>query len=68
MLWDCFVISGSTVLQRVNGIMKKEDNLQILQEIISRRLGLRYSWVFQQDNDLKNTSKVSKEWINLARI
>uniref|UniRef100_A0A674NPZ6 Tc1-like transposase DDE domain-containing protein n=1 Tax=Takifugu rubripes TaxID=31033 RepID=A0A674NPZ6_TAKRU len=34
----------------------------------TRRLGLGRSWVFQQDNDLKHTSKVVMEWLNQARI
>ena len=51
--------------------MKKEDYLQILQENLkssARRLGLGSSWVFQQDNDPKHTSKVVKECLNQARI
>lgn len=71
MLWACFAASGTGALQKVNGIMKKEDYLQILQENLkssARRLGLGRSWVFQQDNDPKHTSKVVKEWLNQARI
>uniref|UniRef100_A0A3B1IFP7 Transposase Tc1-like domain-containing protein n=1 Tax=Astyanax mexicanus TaxID=7994 RepID=A0A3B1IFP7_ASTMX len=71
MLWGCFAASGTGSLQKVNGIMKKEDYLQILQENLkpsARRLGLGRSWVFQQDNDPKHTSKVVKEWLNQARI
>ena len=70
MLWACFAASGTGALQKVNGIMK-EDYLQILQENLKssvRRLGLGRSWVFQQDNDPKHTSKVVKEWLNQARI
>ena len=32
MLWGCFAASGSAALKKVNGIMKVEDYLQILQE------------------------------------
>ena len=32
VLWGCFPASGSTTLKKGNGIMKKEDYLQILQE------------------------------------
>ena len=63
MLWACFAASGIGALQKVNGIMKEEDYLQILQEKLkssARRLGLGHSWVFQQDNDTKHTSKVVK--------
>uniref|UniRef100_A0A8C6KMD7 Tc1-like transposase DDE domain-containing protein n=1 Tax=Nothobranchius furzeri TaxID=105023 RepID=A0A8C6KMD7_NOTFU len=71
MLWGCFAANGTGALQRVNGIMKKEDYLHILQHNLkssARRLGLGRSWVFQQDNDPKHTSKVVKEWLNQARI
>ena len=69
MLWDCFAGSGSDGLMEVNGILKKEDCLKILQENSSaRRLGLGCSWVFQWDNDPKHTTKVVKEWLNQARM
>ena len=32
MVWSCSAVSGSVALKKVNGIMKKEDYLQILQE------------------------------------
>lgn len=71
MLWGCFAANGTGALQRVNGTMKKEDYLHILQHSLKSsawRLGLGRSWVFQQDNDPKHTSKVVKEWLNQARI
>uniref|UniRef100_A0AAQ4S874 Transposase Tc1-like domain-containing protein n=1 Tax=Gasterosteus aculeatus aculeatus TaxID=481459 RepID=A0AAQ4S874_GASAC len=71
MLWGCFAANGTSALQRVNGIMKKEDYLQILQNNLkssARRSGLGRSWVFQQDNDPKHASKVVIEWLNQARI
>lgn len=37
-------------------------------KMISRRLALGCSWVVQQNNDPKQTSKVGKKWLNLARI
>ena len=64
-----FAANGTGALQRVNGIMKKDDYLQILQDNLkssARRLGLGRSWVFQQDNDPKHTSKVVMEWLNQA--
>lgn len=65
----CFAANGTGSLQRVNGTMKKDD--QILQDNLkssARRLGLWHSWVFQQDNNPKRTSKVVIEWLNQARI
>ena len=32
MLWGCFAASGSAAVKKVNGIMKKKDFLQTLQE------------------------------------
>ena len=58
-------------LKKVNGIMKKDDYLQILQEKLNssvRRLGLGCSWVVQQNNDPKHTSEVVKELINQAGV
>ena len=54
MMWGCFAANGSGALKKVNGIMKKEDYVQYLQESLkssSRKLGLWFSWVFQQDSD-----------------
>ena len=60
MLWGCFAASGSGALKKVNGIMWKVNYLQILQdslELLARVLGLGCSWVFEQGNDPKRTSK-----------
>ena len=57
MLWGCFAASGSAAVKKVNGIMKKKDYLQILQENLNssaRRLGVGCSGVFQQDNGPKH--------------
>ena len=32
LLWGCFAASGSAAQKKLNGIMKEEDYLQILQE------------------------------------
>ena len=32
VLWGCFAASGSAALKKVNGMMKEENYLQILQE------------------------------------
>ena len=32
MLWSCFAASGPAALKKVNGIMEKEDYLQIFQK------------------------------------
>lgn len=66
MFWGCFAASGTELLDRVHGIMKSEDYQHILQRNVGpsvRKLGLpQRSWVFQQDNDPKRTSKSTRKW------
>lgn len=66
MLWGCFAASGTGGLDRITGIMKSENYQEILERNVLpsvRKLGLsRRSWVFQQDNDPKHTSKSTREW------
>ena len=55
----CFAASGTGCLDCVNGIMKSDDHQRIWGHNIVpsvRKLCLHQrSWVFQQDNDPKNT-------------
>lgn len=66
MLWGCFSASGPGNLIKVNGIMKKEQYMEILEENIKQsaeKLDLGQQWIFQQDNDPKHTAKVVKKWL-----
>lgn len=67
MLWGCFAASGTGGLDRITGIMKSEDYQAILERNVLpsvRKLGLRRrSWVLQQDNDPKHTSKSTQAWL-----
>uniref|UniRef100_A0A3B3DUX1 Uncharacterized protein n=1 Tax=Oryzias melastigma TaxID=30732 RepID=A0A3B3DUX1_ORYME len=67
MFWGCFATSGTGCLECVQGRMKSEDYQGILERNVLpsvRNLGLsRRSWVFQQDNDPKHTSKNTQEWL-----
>ena len=67
MFWGCFAASGTGCLDCVQGIMKSEDYQKILGRNVGpsvRKLGLRpRSWVFQQDNDPKHTSKSTQKWM-----
>ena len=51
----------------VHSIMKSEDNKISLERNVGpsvRKLGLRQrSWVFQQDDDPKHTSKSTQKWL-----
>ena len=65
MLWGCFSSSGTGNLVKVQGIMKKEDYIRILEKNVkesAERLQLINDWKFQQDNDPKHTAKIVKKW------
>lgn len=65
MLWGCFSSSGTGNLVKVQGIMKKEDYIRILDENVkesAEKLKLGQNWMYQQDNDPKHTAKVVKKW------
>ena len=71
MFWGCFAASGTGCLDFVYGIMKSEDYQIMLERNVGpsvRKLGFRQrSWVFQQDNDPKHTSKSTQKWFKTKR-
>ncbi len=71
MFWGCFAASGTGCLDCVNGIMKSDDYQRILgRNVVAsvRKLHLHQrSWVFQQDNDPKHTSKSTQKWLQTKR-
>ena len=61
MLWGCFTSSGTRNLAQVQGIMKKEDYIRILEKNLkesAEKLQLTNDWKFQQDNYPKHTVKI----------
>lgn len=65
MLWGCFSASGTGNLVKVEGIMRKEQYMKIMNENIrqsAKKLGLGSKWTYQQDNDPKHTAKMVKKW------
>ena len=71
MFWGCFPTKGVGALVRVNGIMKKEDYRDILEESqkqSARNLGIGRRWIFKQDNDPKHTSKFVSKWLADERV
>ena len=66
MLWGCFAASGTGSLVRVHGIMEEENYLEILRDNMQKSahsLTLGRRWVFQQDSDLKYTSKLVQQFL-----
>ncbi len=65
MLWGCFAASGTGCLDCLNSIMKSDNYQRILgRNIVAsvRKLCLHQrSWVFQQDNNPKHTSKCTQK-------
>ena len=62
MFWGCFSTQGVGALVRVNGIMKKEDYRDILEENLKQSFGMGRRWIFQQDNNSNHTSKFESKW------
>ncbi|KAK3531126.1 hypothetical protein QTP70_012493 [Hemibagrus guttatus] len=61
-----FYAGGPGNLITVNGIMKKEQYIKILNNNIrqsAEKLGLGHQWTFQHNNDPKHTAKVVKKWL-----
>ncbi|CDQ91853.1 unnamed protein product [Oncorhynchus mykiss] len=58
MLWGCFAAGGTGVLHKTDGIMRQENDVDILKQHLKTSLKLGRKWVFQMDNDPKYTSKV----------
>ena len=71
MFWGCCAASSTGCLDCVHGIMKSGDYQGILEHNVQpsvRKQGLRRrSWVLQQDNDPKHTSKSTQEWFKTKR-
>uniref|UniRef100_A0A8C4T8V8 Transposase n=1 Tax=Erpetoichthys calabaricus TaxID=27687 RepID=A0A8C4T8V8_ERPCA len=66
MLWGCFSVAGTGRLVRIKEKMTTAMYRDILDEnlfqsALDLRLGRQF--VFQQDNDPKQTAKISKEWL-----
>ena len=70
MFWGCCAASGTGCLECVHGIMKSdyqgilEHNVQ---PSVRKRCLRRRSWVLQQDNDPKRTSKSTQKWFKINR-
>ncbi|KAK3561307.1 hypothetical protein QTP86_030603 [Hemibagrus guttatus] len=66
MVWGCFAASGPGRLAVINGTMNSAVYKKILKENVRPSvcdLKLKPTWVLQQDNDPKHTSKSTSEWL-----
>ena len=66
MVWFCFAASGPGQLAVIDGTINSAVYQKILKANVRpsvRALKLKRSWVMQQDNDPKHTSKSTSEWL-----
>ncbi len=66
MVWGCFAALGPRRLGIIDVTMNSALYQKILKENVRpsvRDLKLKHTWVMQQDNDHKHTSKSTAEWL-----
>uniref|UniRef100_A0AAZ3QU50 Tc1-like transposase DDE domain-containing protein n=1 Tax=Oncorhynchus tshawytscha TaxID=74940 RepID=A0AAZ3QU50_ONCTS len=71
MLWGCFAAGGTGALHKIDGIMSKGNDVDILKQHLKRlvrKLKLGHKWVFQMDNDPRYTSKVVAKWLKENKV
>ena len=71
MLWGCFAAGGTGALHKIDGIMRRDNYVDILKQHLKssvRKLNLGCKWVFQMDNDHKHTSKVLAKWLKDNKV
>ena len=70
MLWGCFAAGGTGALHKIDGIMRVENDVDILKQHLKtsvRKLKLGRKWVFQMDIDPKHTFFVVK-WLKDNKV
>ncbi|KAK3567068.1 hypothetical protein QTP86_009264 [Hemibagrus guttatus] len=71
MVWGCIAASGPGRLAVINGTMNSAVYQNILKENFRPSvcdLKLKQTWVLQQDNDPKHTSKSTSEWLKKNKM
>ncbi len=71
IVWGCFAASGPGRLAVINGTMNSAVYQKILKDNVRpsvRDLKLKRTWVLQQDNDPKHTSKSTSEWLKKNKM
>ncbi|KAK3542023.1 hypothetical protein QTP86_010605 [Hemibagrus guttatus] len=71
MVWGCSAASGPGRLAVINGTMNSAVYQKILKENVRPSvcdLKLKRTWVLQQDNDPKHSSKSTSEWLKKNKM
>jgi hypothetical protein len=71
ILWGCFAAGGTGALHKIDGMMRKENYVDILKQHLKTSVGklkIGHKWVFQMDNDPKHTSKVVARWLKDNKV
>lgn len=72
MVWSCMTTHGVGNLVKIEGTMDSKLYCQILEEDLLESIeyhGLEsQDIIFQHDNDLKHTARVTKQWLQDAEI
>lgn len=71
MVWGCMSAGGVGRIHRVEGIMKTDQYIQILQRSMlpsMKKLLGHQRGIFQHDNDPKHSAKKTKEWLSKKKV
>ena len=71
MWWGGFAAGGTGALHKIDGIMRRENDVDILKQHLKttvRKLKLGHKWVFQMDNDPKHASEFVEKWHNDNKV
>ena len=70
-LWGCFAAGGTGALHKIDGIMRKDNYVDILKQHLktsARKLKLGRKWVFQMGNDPKHTFQNVAKWFKDNKV
>ena len=65
------LLQAAGALHKIDGIVRWENYVNILKQQLKtsvRKLKLGRKWIFQMDNDPKNTSKVVAKWLKDSKV
>jgi transposase len=71
MLRGCFSAGGTGALHKIDGIMRKENYVDILKQHLKtsvRKLKLGRKWVFPMNNEPKHISKVATKCLKVNKV